>query len=92
MHDVKKRLCIALGGVAYIAPLRIGNDKMRIADVGNCLFKTLPSLAAIGFVKGRIRFIGDAIISRCIDYLFVECIDGIICIEQVFGNFLNIGI
>ena len=56
------------------------------------VFEGYPAFYAHAFIKSQVRLIGDAIRGGCVYNSFVECKDRVFFLQQVSGDFLDVGI
>ena len=86
---------IHLRGVANVAALGIGNDKLFgivLVEIGHRTFEGQQSLYTQRFVKGKVGLIGHAIGRSGIDNGLVKLEDGVVCLQQVLRYFLDVGV
>ena len=92
VHRFKKGFGVHAGSITNIAAFGVCNGKMGIGQIVEGFFQRLPAFFAQRFVKSSVQFISDAKIAGRINDLPVELENGIGMPQQVWRQFLQVGV
>ena len=97
VHGLEKSPGIAVGGVADVSALGVGDDQdvgMLRPDVADGLSKLLPAGDTLGLVKGDVGLVGDCVLSSGVDNCFVESQYGSVSVTlpDAGRNLLRVGV
>ena len=82
-------------GVSDVTAFGVGNDELVgivLLDVVHGLLESYPAFHAHAFVKSKVGLVGNAEVGCCIDDSFIESEDRVFFFQQMFGDFLDVGI